>query len=272
MTVTLTAEAQHRFDHYLQEVRLLLQGAPGIDAREVEGDVREHIETELGGTESPITEEQLENVLRKLGSPEGWVDKSEVPPWRRALARLYLGENWRLAYLCLGMTMLGVIFLLAGSVIALVFLGGGYLLARAAVSLADERGEKLGARRILVLTPIAVVVVPILIAILIGPLLPLAEGGYEEGWFSSLGIGPPSVDEVGREAILRTALGGVGLGAWWLGLAALWGLLDGALAKFARPLFVPRAAHRLWLGAIGLVLTVGGVVVLLFLAEARTAV
>jgi len=189
MTVTLTAEAQHRFDHYLQEVRLLLQGAPGIDAREVERDVREHVETELGGTESPITEEQLESVLRKLGSPEdGWTRARCRSGGVPSLAS-YLGEDWRLAYLCLGMTMLGVIFLLAGSVIALVFLGGGYLLARAAVSLADERGEKLGARRILVLTPIAVVVVPILIAILIGPLLPLAEGGYEEGWFSSLGIG-----------------------------------------------------------------------------------
>lgn len=101
MSATLTLEAQHRLDRYLQEVRLLLHGATGVDASEVERDIREHIETELREAVSPVSPEELENVLRRLGSPGGWVDESDVPPWRRALARLYLGEDWRLAYLCL---------------------------------------------------------------------------------------------------------------------------------------------------------------------------
>lgn len=169
------------------------------------------------------------------------------------------------------MTLAGGLFLLAGSAIALLLLGAGFLLARAAVSLADERGEKLGARRILVLTPIAVVVVPVLIVILTGPILPVTQVGYEEGWFASLGIGPPAVDEAGREAALRVGLIGAGLGVWWLALAGAWGLLQRTLAKLTRPLLVPRPAHPWSLLIAGSVLTVAGVVVLSLLAEGRVS-
>lgn len=271
MSATLSLEAQHRLERYLQEVRLLLRGATGVDAGEVERDIRDHIETELGGRTSPVSREELENVLRRLGSPGGWVDESEVPPWRRALARLYLGEDWRLAYLCLGTTVVGALFLLAGSALALVLFGAGFLLARAAVSLAEERGEKLGARRLLVLAPIAVVVVPALIGFLAGPLLPLGQAGYDEGWFASLGIGPPEVDAAGREAAVRAALIAAALGAWWLVLSALRGVLQRPLVTFLRPLFGPQTRHWRWLLVAGAVLTVAGVAVLTWLAEGRVA-
>jgi hypothetical protein len=272
MTATLTLEAQHRLDRYLQEVRLLLRGAAGVDAAEVEHDVREHIETELGAAADPVTAEELENVLRRLGSPTQWVGDEEVPAWRRALARLYLGEDWRLAYLCFGISVLGAVLLFAGSPIALVLFGAGFLLARAAVSLAEERGEELGPRRWLVLLPIAVVVVPVLLVVLVGPFIPLGQVGYEEGWFTSLGIGPPSLDGPGREAVLRTALVALGSGAWWVVLAGLWGLLGRAVAAFARPIYTPRLLQRWWLGGVGLALSILGIVALALLAGGRAAV
>lgn len=272
MTATLTLEAQHRLDRYLQEVRLLLSGTSGVDANEVEGDIREHIETELGGRGEAITAEELGRVLRRLGNPSQWVGEDEIPVWRRALTRLYLGEDWRLAYLCLGITVLGAILLVSGSPIAVVLFAAGFLLARAAVSLADERGEALGPRRWLVLAPILVVVVPFLLVILAGPLIPLGQVGYEEGWFASVGLGPAALDASGRGALVTLALVSFGAGVWWLVLAGLWGVVRRVLTPVTRPVVTYQPAQRRWLVAAGLVLAIVGGVALALLATAGRGV
>ncbi|MCG6962807.1 MAG: hypothetical protein LJE95_05990 [Acidobacteria bacterium] len=268
MTATLTLEAQHQLDRYLQEVRLLLSGTSGVDASEVEGDIREHIETELGGREEAITAEELDRVLRRLGSPSQWVGEDEIPAWRRALTRLYLGEDWRLAYLCLGISVIGAVLLFAGSPISVVLFAAGFLLARAAISLAEERGEELGPRRWLVLAPILIVVVPVLLVVLAGPFIPLGQVGYEEGWFSSLGLGPASVDGPARVALVTLALVSFGAGAWWLVLAGLWNVVRRLLTPVTRPVVTYQPTQRRWLAISGLVLAVAGVVALVLLATA----
>lgn len=271
MTATLTLEAQHRLDRYLQEVRLLLSGATDVDANEVESDIREHIETELGDREEAITAEELGRVLRRLGSPGQWLGEDEIPAWRRALTRLYLGEDWRLAYLCLGISVVGAALLFAGSPISLLLFAAGFLLARAAVSLAEERGEELGPRRWLVLVPIAIVVVPILLVILTGPFIPLGEVGYQEGWFASFGLGPAAADGPGREAVISIALASFGAGLWWVILAGLWGTVRRLLTPLTRPLVTFRTGQRRWLGLTGLALAVIGAVALALLLAGHPA-
>jgi hypothetical protein len=272
MTATLTLEAQHHLDRYLQEVRLLLSGTSGVDANEVEGDIRDHIETELGDREEAITAEELGHVLRRLGSPTQWLGEDEIPAWRRALTRLYLGEDWRLAYLCLGISVLGAVLLVAGSPISVLLFAAGFLLARAAVSLAEERGEQLGPRRWLVLVPIFIVVVPVLLVVLTGAFVPIGQVGYEEGWFASVGLGPAAVDTPAREALIRIGLVSFGLGIWWVVLAGLWGPLRRALTPVTRPILAFDQAQRRWLGVAGVMLTVIGAVALVLLAAGHVAV
>lgn len=263
MTATLTLDAQQRLDRYLGQVRALLRGAPKLDAGEVERDIRAHIEAELGPAEVPVSAQRLEEVLRRLGSPSQWVGEEEVPPWRRLLARLHSGEDWRLAYLCLATTGLGLLLTFAGTPFGLAFFAAGYLLARAALALADERGEPLGARRWLIVGSIAVVVIPVLFALLAGPLLPLGPVGYDEGWYAGTFIGRAAADPPGRAALVHTGLIALSLGAWWLILAGLWGVLWRLLGSFARPIYEPRAAHRARLAIAGLTLLIIGCVALL---------
>ncbi len=263
MTATLTPDALQRLDRYLGQVRVLLRGAPNLDADEVERDIRAHIDAELGGTEAPVGAQRLEEVLQRLGSPSQWVGEEEIPPWRRLLARLLSGEDWRLAYLCLATTGVGLLLTLAGTPIGLAFFAAGYVLGRAAVALADERGEPLGARRWLIVGSIAVVVIPVLFALLAGPLLPLGPVGYEEGWYAGTFIGQAAADPPGRAALVYTGLIALALGVWWLVLAGLWGVLWRLLGSFARPIYEPRAPHRRWLAIAGLALVVIGCALLL---------
>lgn len=272
MTATLTPEAQHRLDRYLQEVRLLLSGSTHVDAADVEGDVREHIAAALASREGTVTTEELEGVLQRLGSPSQWLGADEIPLWRKLLTRLYLGEDWRLAYACLGITVLGAILLFAGSPVSLVLFAAGYLLARAAVSLAGERGEELGARRWLVLAPIVVVVAPVLLAVLTGPFIPLGQVGYEQGWFASLGVGPLGTDPQGREVLVRIGIVLLGAGVWWGMLAAAWGPVRRVLTPLTRPLFTPGPRQRRWLVLAGLLLTAAGAGMLLLLGPGRPGI
>jgi len=269
MTATLTVEAQHRLDRYLTQVRALLRAAPKLDADEIERDIRAHIDSELADRDHEVTAEELENVLRRLGSPTQWVDEDEVPQWRRALATLHGGHDWRLSYLCLGATGLGFLLLFAGTPIALAFFAGGFVLARAALSLAEERDEPLGSRRWLVLPAIAVVVVPALVALFLGPIIGLGQAGYEEGWFVGTVIGEPFAVSAAHEALVRTALILLGLGTWWLLLAAFWGLLQRAVASFARPLYQPTPKHRHRFAVTGALFTILGIAMLLIIGQGQ---
>lgn len=272
MTATLTLEAQNRLDRYLAQVRALLRSAPKLDADEIERDIRAHIDSELADSEHDVTAEELENVLRRLGSPTQWVGDDEVPQWRRALAALHGGEDWRLSYLCLGATGLGFLLLFAGTPIALAFFAGGFLLARAAVSLAEERDEELGSRRWLVLPAIAVVVVPVLASLFIGPIIALSQAGYEEGWFVGTVIGEPYAVSVAHHVMVRTSLILLGLGTWWLLVAACWGLLQRAVASFSRPLYTPTPTHRRRLAVAGAIFTVAGIAILLFVGQGHVLI
>ena len=173
-----TAEATARLDRYLVEVRAALRGVPGVSADEVEADIRDHVATALRPAAAPVALDRLEPVLEALGPPSGWRPAGAGAggsDWRAALAALrrwlagvggvlYRGpEDWRLAYLCLALTALAV------PTVGVILLPA-YLLGRAAIELAHERGQSLGARRWLVYPAVVAVSLPALLAVLLLPL------------------------------------------------------------------------------------------------------
>lgn len=175
-----TPPADARLHAYLSQVRHALYGHPDVSPDEVEADVREHIATEFAHLNRPVTLGELETVLERLGPPTQWAPASQAVPkiepfdWtdflvrvrRRALgvfATLWRGpEDWRLPYLTFGLTLLAIPTAGISLIVA-------YFFGRAAVELAKEKGQPLGARRWLVYPAILAVVFPLLSAILFTP-------------------------------------------------------------------------------------------------------
>lgn len=250
----LTDDAQHRLDTYLAAMRSSLRGTE-LDSNDIESDIREHIETALADLEVADTAD-LNPVLARLGAPDAWLSDSDLPAWRRVLRRLQHGpEEWRLPYLTFAMTLLGLILLPVG--IGLVLLLGAYLLARAAV---EEIGaERLGARRWLVYSPIAMVMGTFAIAAIIGPVPPFIAFMYDE---------PAAVHQfIGSDSPrVLAGLAMASFGVWWIALSIV-------LAIAYRPVrfvFIPltlrwRRAHAAILAACGvLVSAIGAAAVFVF--------
>ena len=175
--INYTTPAATRLDDYLRHVRVALTGLPDVTPDEVEADIRAHVEAELTGVSQPIKLADLEVVLAALGPPAAWRPAGagetgfSLFDWLASVGRvIYRGpEDWRLAYLCLILTLLAPLTAGLSLVVA-------YLLGRAAAEFARKRGELLGARRWLIYPAILMVSVPLLTAALTAPLvtIPLA--------------------------------------------------------------------------------------------------
>jgi hypothetical protein len=178
-----TPPAEAQLHDYLSQVRHALYAHPDVSPDDVEADVREHVATEFAGLSRPVTLGELEAVLTRLGPPTQWAAagaNSQAPPriepfdWtdfvvrvrRRVLgvfATLWKGpEDWRLPYLTFALTLLAPVTAGLSLIAAFVF-------GRAAIELAKEKGQPLGARRWLVYPAILVIVFPLLAAILFTP-------------------------------------------------------------------------------------------------------
>ena len=184
--ISYTTPAATRLDDYLRAVRAALGGLPDVSPDEVEADTRAHVEAELAGAPLPIKLADLEVVLSALGPPSAWWPAGSPRPgftwpalrdWLVGVGRAIYGgpEDWRLAYLCLILTVLAP--LTAGLSLLVA-----YLLGRAAAELARERGELLGARRWLIYPAIVAVSVPLIVAAVAVPLgtAPLVFGVFVE--------------------------------------------------------------------------------------------
>lgn len=258
--IDLTPDAKRRFDEYLQRMRVSLRGSRSIEADEVEQNVIEHVEVALAGVPSPVGPERLGTVLEQLGPPERWLPDDERPFWRKAMDRVMTGpEDWRLAYVSLGLTVLMVITFPIGGVLLLL---PAFLVSRAYVALIEERGEPLGARKWLVLPPIVLALVLIAAAALIAP------AGAIGAVLSEVGL-----RDLGLEFGNRFERGRLFLGALSIGTGAWWIVLSGVFAMLMRPfraLFAPvtsglRRGHALVLTIAGLVIgALGAVLVFAF--------
>jgi hypothetical protein len=176
-----TAAAAARLDDYLSQVRAALAASPDLDPADIEADIREHVAVEFRSHTRPVSLVELERVLAALGPPAGWAPvptgrpTPALSPWAAVagVKRWVLGtigvlwrgpEDWRLAYLCLLFTVLGVASM--G-----ILLPVAYLLARAAVALAAEKNQPLGPRAWLVYPPVVLVALPLLLAVCLWPVL-----------------------------------------------------------------------------------------------------
>lgn len=178
-----TPAAESRLLDYLAQVRQALFAHPDVSPDDVEADVREHIDTEFTALSRPVTLGELEVILDRLGPPTQWAAAgaaSQLPPrvepfdWKglaAAVRRRVLGvfatlwrgpDDWRLPYLTFILTLLAP-FTLGISLLVAYFFG------RAAIELAKEKGQPLGARRWLVYPAILAIVVPLLLAVVFTP-------------------------------------------------------------------------------------------------------
>ncbi len=262
LTMTmLTPDAQQELERYLHAVRLSLRGT-GVEAAEVEADVREHIASALEGEAAPVAASVLARVLERLGPPAVWVPDEELPLWRRTVRRLAQGpEEWRLAYLSFALMIVGALTAPLGGV---VLLAAAYFLARAAYTLAREQGTTLGARKWLIYPPLVLFALPMAVLLLAGPVPPLAGvWGIEEGGFLRLaGV----TGEIGTLARVRlyAAMMALAAGTWWMLIAAA----AAAGLRGLQTLLVPladglRPQHLAWLGLFGFTWAAAGAVTLL---------
>ena len=254
--IDLTQEAKEKFDEYMRNVRRSFGGS------EVEQSVREHIEAALTGVPAPVGAASLTQVLSHLGSPEQWVADEERPSWRRVIDRLMRGpEDWRLAYLTFTLTMVALALLPIGGMLLLI---PAYLLARAHVDLMTEHAQPLGARRWLVLPPIAILAFLIVSAAVVAPIAGFAAWGLDQHGFDVLAR--TNIDSLPVFDHARIVAGWIGIatGVWWL-------ILAGLIAIFVTPFRVViaplanrlRRVHAVYVAAAGVVVGIAGAALLL---------
>jgi hypothetical protein len=238
MTVEYSESAKSRIEDYLNAVRDRLKTSESVDAQEVVDDLRGHIERELSGVGQPVSEADAAMVLDRLGPPEQVVDEGDMSWWRKMILRLRKGpENWRLAYLSLGVLVVGTLLTGPFGIIA------SFLLSRAALSVAKEPEPP--AKKWLIYPSLIVVYVFI---VFVGLLWPAALGGlvgalshrpgsplYKDTFFDNDGLGT---------VLAILAGGGVGLSVWW---SLLW-VLGRSRPAIVRVVFRPFAEH--WTGRV----------------------
>ena len=269
-------------DDYLRQVRWYLRWSKTMDASEVEQNITEHIESELGESGGPVSCDALNAVLGRLGSPQQWVPEEELPWWRKVMMKLSTGpEDWRLAYISLGLLVaagwlaylsLGLLAgpgwvandarLFAVVPFAIVFFAS-FAAARAAVASAYGEGG-LGGRRWLVYPSLI-----ILYAFVAGMAL------FGVTWFGfGMGLslwhteGVAEYVVIGEGAFLGIVTAIV-TGLWWIVLGVVLYAAPGMVRTMFRP-FADRSSRKWggWLLGIGLLVAVVPAFVLAYMSGA----
>jgi hypothetical protein len=182
----LTVNARQCLDNYLEKVRTRLSGAKTLDAAEIERDIIEHIERELEQASEPVERGQVEEVLDRLGAPEQWVPDDELSWWRKIIVRMQSGpDDWRLAYICFGLFVLGLVLLPIG---ILFLIPLSFYIARSTISLAGGV-DKLQAQKILIYPSLIFFYVMAAIVLSCWPIV--ICGGLNDNfwWFVIAGLG-----------------------------------------------------------------------------------
>lgn len=246
---TMTVEAQDLFDEYLQRVRWSVRGIAG--AAEIERDIREHVASALEQhQEEPVSSRTLRDVLTRLGEPWQWVPAEELPLWRRVLMRFSVGpEDWRLAYLCLALSIAGIVLIPFGGFLLLI---AAWLLARATYDLASDRDRSLGPRRWLVYPILAFFAFIVVVATLVAPVAPLIAWTAEPGFAQVVRLANISIRDGMDRSIFQFAVGAVLAGVWCVLMS---GLVSVAIRPF-RWMVLPfanrlRRVHLFWVAGFG---------------------
>ena len=90
--------AKIHLENYLKKVKGYLNCCKTVNTDEVIQNIIDHVEGELGHL-SCVSTEQLNPVLKTLGSPERWIPQEELSLWKKIILRFRVGpEDWRLSY------------------------------------------------------------------------------------------------------------------------------------------------------------------------------
>lgn len=240
--IAMNPEAKSRVEEYLRMVRASLTGCRTVDADEVVRDVREHIETAAHDLEAPVRETDVENILRRLGSPYQWVPVEELPWWRRMMFRLRSGpEDQRLTYFSFGLFVVGlatVVLLPAAWIVS-------FLTARAALALSGGADGVQRGHRWLLYPQLLVVYAPPMIFLMIWPCIATmgAISNFERELVKRLIISDDAL------YIHAFVIGMAATGAWWVVVA----ILSLAGRRALRAVFYPFFGRWGVVGALGLV-------------------
>ena len=165
--MALGESARARLDEYLRHVEVSLKGCTSVDPADVRRDVADYVDNELADRTQPVTLPDLESVLQRLGAPDRWIPAEERPWWRRILLQWHAGpEDWRLAYIALGLFIAAFVLIPISPVLLLA----GFAVARAALAFAAERGESIGPKKWLLYPPLVVIYLPLCVLLLLWPL------------------------------------------------------------------------------------------------------
>lgn len=262
--ICMTDRAQDRVDEYLDRVRRALSGHPEVDPDEVVADVRFHIEEFLRERPTPVGEDELTEVLDQLGSPGRWAPAEELGGWRGLVARIRRGpDDWRLAYLCFGLTVVAVIAAPFGGLLLLI---PAFVLGRGTFAIAQERDQPLGAQRWLIYPALVAVYVPLAIVILLWPVLGsgavFSPGGIVD-WMQGMWDIPFPPHGSSEHLTSSVAWTAVATGAWW----SVVGGIAAARPLWVRRLFLPfagglRRSHAWAPVLIGVLVSVAGITAL----------
>jgi len=174
--------AKGHLDKYLQGVRACLKECKSVTTDEVLRDINEHIETELESATEPVGFDEVDGVLKRLGNPQQWVPQEELSWWRRIILRLRKGpEDWRLAYISLGLLVLAALFSVYNKeTLSLILAITSFIISRAAVTVIGNDKE-LGGQKWLIYPSLVVVYVFIGFWLLVWPFILLFEiaQGYD---------------------------------------------------------------------------------------------
>lgn len=262
--IRMTDLATERVETYLDRVRRALAGRREVDADEVVADVRFHIEEALRERPDPVGEDDVAAVLDRLGSPGRWGPGEDVGGWRGTLARIRRGpDDWRLAYLCVGLTAVAV---LAAPFGGLLLLLPAFVLARGTLALAEEREQPLGAQRWLVYPALVAVYLPLAALLLLLPVLAspavFSPGGLID-WLGGMWDIPFPAHGTPEHWTRSAAWTAVATGAWW----SVLGGIAAVRPAWIRRLFLPfaerlRRSHAWWPVLVGVLASLAGITLL----------
>ncbi|MFC1675893.1 hypothetical protein ACFL3G_02380 [Planctomycetota bacterium] len=258
--INFNEDAKKHMDKYLCEVRTCLRDCPSVDADEVEQNIIEHIENEFQGQTEPVSFNQLDAVLKKLGNPTQWVPEEEIAWWRKVVLRLRTGpEDWRLAYISFGLLLLSFCLLALNHrgleaififpIVAmrqplsfLLFLAS-FIISRATLTTAEKNTETLGGQKWLIYPSLILMYAPILLLLLFwhtGALIGTAESLVHwnqtyDNWMKGVGIPHNSTKYYFIWTFIIIALTGL----WW----SLLSLVTIKWSKLVQIAFYPFASR-----------------------------
>ena len=273
----LTEDAKVRLDKYLDQARNSLCKCTSIDADEVESDIKTHIETELEGTDEPVSLKNLEAILDRLGSPTQWVPEEEIAWWRKVILRLRKGpEDWRLAYISFGLLMFAFLAgrqlsYFAGRHTFLLLILASFILARAAIYTAGDTKE-LGGQRWLLYPSLLIVYIPLAVLVVIWPVIPVTIMAETQTHAFSH---PPTYLKFipnypgSQFYTFWISAGAAIIGLWWAVLGIFCCFSPKLVRAVLRP-FADRFKRRYIIGLISIaviLVLLGGVMAILFAAR-----